>query len=266
MVKSKYAGIHIPAGCEMLVGPSVDALVSCGIIPEDTDSKIDISYTVNKVQGSKGETVVNYVNKMEAKGSTALYQFDLELINQLAGGIMQISKTAGTAVSAAVHAVEAGWVKDSFIILPGQNASGEKQSITKIVQGSTTLAAGTDYIQVKTNEGWGIIIPTASAAVTTKVLTITYGYTPAAQVKATMGSGSVDIQASVVRFKKVVNGKLFQVTLYKAVMTNGITLSFPAESSDSIPSLPVEIAGQLDPSRASGDQLLEIIDEIGVYG
>lgn len=264
-METKYADVHIPAGCEVLVGDTVDSLISLGVIPEETESSVNITYEVAKVQGSRSETVAEWIRNMVANCSTALYQINMKKINMLAGGVMQISEVAGTAVTGETFTAKANtFAKGAFILIPGQNMSGEKQSITKVAQGSTTLAADTDYIQMKTEAGWGILILPASTAAINKDLTVTYNYTPSKSVKATMGAGSVEIQSKIVRFKKVVNGKTFQVTLYSAVMTNGINLSFPAESSDSIPSLPVEITGSLDTSRAQGDQLLEIYDEIGV--
>ena len=70
-------------------------------------------------------------------------------------------------------------------------------------------------------------------------------------------------KADRVGFKEV-DGKKFQVTLYKAIKSDGITFSFPSVDSEDITSLPVTMQGKLDTSRAQGDQLLEIIDEIGV--
>lgn len=261
---SKISKVHIPAGCEVLVGDSVDSLVSLGVIPEETESQIEITYEVDKIQGSKSELVVQRVRNMQAVGSSALYQYDLKKISNLCGGIMNIEETAGEETTKS-DTLEAGsWAKDTFYKLSGQNNSGEKQTITSVTAGEAELTDGTDYIQMKTNDGWGILILGASTAVTSSSIVIAYTYTPTASIRATMGAGSIEVDKKIVRFLKVVNGKRFQVTMYAATMTNGITLAFPAESSDTIPSLPIEITGELDADRAEGDQLLEIIDEIGV--
>ena len=53
-MKTEYAGIHIPAGCTMYAGPSVDELKDLGVIPEETDSQIEITYDTARIQGSKG--------------------------------------------------------------------------------------------------------------------------------------------------------------------------------------------------------------------
>lgn len=262
-MKTEYAGIHIPAGCTMYAGPSVDELKDLGVIPEETDSQIEITYDTARIQGSKGEQVVNSIRNMVATATTALYQINLDNINLLVGGVLNVTRQTGSAVSGEEHEI-ASWTKGQLITLPGQNSDGSAQEITQILNGETPLTEGTDYIQAKADGRWGIIILDGSTAVTTSPLAVTYTYTPTAKVKATMGDGNVAVKACVVRFAKTVEGKLFQITIYKAVKTDGITIGFPAITSETITSLPVTMEGRIDYSRASGDQLLEIIDEIGV--
>lgn len=263
-MNSQYSAIHIPAGCDVYVGDSVESLENVGVIPMDTDSNIEITYDVSNVQGSKKEQVLRFIRNMKAKASTELYQIRMPVINKLAGGIMNITSVAGSAVSGVTHTIAAGFEKGMLYILPGQNASGLVQTITTVKQGSTSLT-GSDYSMAKDSSGkWGIILTTGGSADVTKNVVVTYGYTPVAHYKVTMGDTAVDIAKKVVRFSKTVGGKLFQVTLYSAAMSNGIKLSFPGADEENPVKIPVELEGDLDTSRASGDQLLEIIDEIGV--
>lgn len=260
----EYDSIHIPAGCDVEVGDSVDSLENVGVIPMDTDSNIEISYEISVVQGSKKEQVVRRVRNMTANASTELYQIRLPIINKLAGGVMNITSVPGTAVSGATHTIASGFEKGRLYILSGQNASGAAPTVTTVKQGTTSLAAA-DYVLAKDASGrYGIILTTAGAADVSKAVVVTYTYTPDAHYKVTMGASSVDIVKKVVRFSKTVDGKLFQVTLYSAAMSNGITLSFPGADEENPVRIPIELEGNLDVSRASGDQLLEIIDEIGV--
>jgi hypothetical protein len=83
-------------------------------------------------------------------------------------------------------------------------------------------------------------------------------------MKATMGSATTSITPKIVRFLLMQNGKKFQVTLFSAIMDGGIKLSFPGVDNDKPATLPISIEGSLDPERAEGSQLLDIIDEIGV--
>lgn len=263
-MNSQYSAIHIPAGCDVEVGDSVESLENVGVIPMDTDSNIEITYDVSNVQGSKKEQVLRFVRNMRATASTELYQIRLPVINKLAGGVMNVTSVPGSAVSGATHTIASGFEKGRLYILPGQNASGAAQSITTVKQGNTSLAAA-DYTVAKDASGkWGIILTTAGSADTSKNVVVTYGYTPVAHYRVTMGETAVDIAKKVVRFSKTVDGKLFQVTLYSAAMSNGIKLSFPGADEENPVRIPIELEGDLDTSRASGDQLLEIIDEIGV--
>ena len=263
-MSSQYSAIHIPAGCDVSVGDSVDSLENVGVIPMDTDSNIEITYDISNIQGSKKEQVLKFVRNMRATASTELYQIRMPVINKLAGGVMNVQSVAGSAVSGQTHTIDAGFEKGRLYILPGQNASGAAQSITNVKQGSSALAAA-DYTLAKDASGrWGIILTTAGSADITKSVVVTYGYTPAAHYKVTMGDTAVDITKKIVRFSKTVDGKLFQVTLYSAAMSNGIRLSFPGADEENPVRIPIELEGDLDTSRASGDQLLEIIDEIGV--
>lgn len=263
-MSSQYSAIHIPAGCDVSVGDSVDSLENVGVIPMDTDSNIEITYDISNIQGSKKEQVLKFVRNMRATASTELYQIRMPVINKLAGGVMNVQSVAGSAVSGQTHTIDAGFEKGRLYILPGQNASGAAQSITNVKQGSSALAAA-DYTLAKDASGrWGIILTTAGSADITKNVVVTYGYTPAAHYKVTMGDTAVDITKKIVRFSKTVDGKLFQVTLYSAAMSNGIRLSFPGADEENPVRIPIELEGDLDTSRARGDQLLEIIDEIGV--
>jgi len=260
-----YAGIHLPAGCTMSVGSSVEALEDVGVIPMDTDSNLEISYDKLLVQGSKREKVVNYVKNMVAKASTELYQIRMDVINKLTGGVMTVTPVAGDPVAGAVHTIASGWALGKLYLLSGQNSNGAKQTITSVKYGETVLVEGTDYVQGMDASGkWGILMISSATAPTLGQIDITYGHTPAASMKVEMGAPVVEITPKIVRFSKTQNGKLFQVTLFSALMDSGLKLSFPGSDADKPVSIPVTISGELDTSRASGSQLLDIIDEIGV--
>ena len=151
-MSSQYSAIHIPAGCDVYVGDSVDSLENVGVIPMDTDSKIEITYDRSVVQGSKKEEVLVSIRNMKAAASSELYQIRLPIINKLAGGVMSITSVAGSAVSGATHTIASGFEKGRLYILPGQNADGSALSITHIKQGSTTLQSS-DYSLAKDASG-----------------------------------------------------------------------------------------------------------------
>ncbi len=263
-MSSQYSAIHIPAGCDVYVGDSVESLENVGVIPMDADSKIEITYDRSVVQGSKKEEVITSIRNMKAEASTELYQIRLPIINKLAGDVMNVTSVAGTTASGKTFTIAKNFEKGLLYALPGQNADGSAPTVSSVKQGTTALAAA-DYTLVKDSSGrYGVVLTSSGAADTTKDVVVTYSYTPAAHYKVTMGAATVDIKKRIVRFSKTVDGKLFQVTLYSAAMSNGITLSFPGADEENPVSIPITLEGSLDTSRASGDQLLEIIDEIGV--
>jgi hypothetical protein len=231
----------------------------------DQETTIEVTYDQRKVQGSKREQVLLYVANLKAKGTTSIYQIRMGTLNSLMGGIMTVTQHAGTLVSGAQQTIAAGFELNRIYTLGGQNADGSAPTISSIASGGTALVAGEDYVVAKAADGlYGImIISNAKASAGTDV-DVTYSYTPAAYTKATMGSSIASISKKVVRFSKSQAGKKFQVTLYSAAMTNGLKLSFPGADSENPPSVPVELEGDLDETRADGDQLLEIIDEIGI--
>lgn len=263
-VRSKYAGVHIPSGCTVYVGDSLETLEDVGVIPADQDSNIQITYDDHVVQGSKLEEVLHYFSNMKATGSTALYQINLERLNKLFGGMMSISKQAGTPVSGETFSIGAGFSLKRAYVLPGQNSDGSAPTVASVKSGSTALVEGTDYTLVQTSQGWGVMVLSADKAPSGRAVTVTYGYTPAAYVQADMGSGSVAVSPKIIRFEKRQDGKLFQVTLWSAMATNGLQIGFPGASADNPTSVPIEITGQLDPGRDDNKQLVTIHDEIGV--
>lgn len=263
-IKSKYAGVHIPVGCTLLVGDDVSNLVDLGVIPEDQDSNIKISYDMVTVQGSKLERVLYYIKNMKVTGTTALYQIRLEKLNQLYGGIMKVTSHPGTKVEGEAWEIPAGFELKRVYLLPGQNADGSAPAIKSAKSGTAVLAEGTDYQVVRTGQGWGVMILTNTKASKGTAVDVTYDYTPAEYVVGAMGSGSTEIQPKVIRFEKEQGGKKFQVTMFSAVASNGLQVGFPGSNNDKPTSVPVEIEGNLDPNRAENERLLEIHDEIGV--
>lgn len=267
-MSTSYAGIHLPSGCSVSVGDSVASLQDVGVIPMETDSNIEISYEKRKIQGSMREKVKTYVTNMKAKAMTELYQIRMDVLRKLTGGAMTVANVAGTAVAGEAYTIAAGWKAGQLNVLPKQNSSGEAQTIASVVASSSgNLMVNDDYFVARDAAGaWGIVlkIDGTNSVATTESVVITYGYTPAAHIKVEMGSSVVEITPKIVRFSKMQDGKMFQVTLYSASMSNGIKLSFPGADSEKPASIPVEIEGELDTSRTNGDQLLEIIDEIGV--
>ena len=90
---------------------------------------------------------------------------------------------------------------------------------------------------------------------------ISYTYTPNASATLTSG-GKYVIAAKVVRLTNTdESGKIFRITVYSAKNKEGIEIKFPSDEALEPQSMKISMEGNLDYTRAAGDQLFEIFDE-----
>lgn len=260
-------GIHIPAGCEVQIGADEASLDSVGVLPEDSDTTIQISYDTVNVKGSKNEDVIRYFKNMKADGKFAIYEILMDTIAKFAPGLMTVTAVPGTLQSGVTQKIAEGWEDLRTYLINGQNADGSAPTVAASGATSGALVEGDDFFLVKGAGGnWYVYFDTSGTktVATTEEITLTLSYTPAANKTVKMGAPSVEITPQVVRFIKIQGGKKFQATLWSAVNSSGLTFAFPASSSDKPASIDVTMTGGLDETRAEGDQLIEIIDEIGI--
>ena len=257
-----YSGIHIPAGCDVLIGDDEASLATVGVLPEDAEATIGVTYDAVEVKGSKNEDVQRFYKNAKAEGKFTIYQILLENLAKFAKGFMTVETVAGSEVSGEAQVIAAGWTNLRLYHLKGQNAT--KAAPTIVISGATE---GEDYFLVQgADDDWYIYFDTSGAGglSTENAISIANTYTPAASKTAHMGSASVVVTPQVVRFLKTINGKKFQATMWSAANTAGLSFSFPASSQDKPASIDVTLAGGLDTTRDSGKQLMEIVDELGL--
>jgi len=260
-----YGSVHLPVGSVVKIGDTVGGLTSLGVLKGD--SKVSIAFTSKETLGSKGETLQRYITEMKASGTGEMYQLYADNIQKLLDGALALSTVAAAPVAGHNQVVASGdWAFDRFIPFEHQMGSGAKitpTSVTGSVDGA--LVANTDFAIVKDAAGnWGIAIRD-SVTVTSEAqnITIVFDYTPAASKTLKMGDASAELTPKIVQFEKEVDGKYFRVTLWSAVNEKGIDFSFPQSTGDPA-SIPFEFTGKLDATRAAGEQLVEIYDEIGL--
>jgi len=266
-----YGSVHIPAGCTVKIGDTVGGLATLGVLKGD--ASIEITYDNVKVQGSKAETLVDFVKNMKAAATFEMYQLNLTNIQKLLDGAAEVSHVAAAIVEDYDQVTVAdAYDFNEFIECEYQNADGTVLQIDAQgypdVSGSVdgALAHGTDYFVTKNGAGkWGIII-IDSVTVTTmnQVFTISYDYTPAESYSLVMGAASAELVAKIVEFSKTIDGLEFRARLWSVTNENGLTLAFPDSAGDEPASLPVTLTGGLDTDKAEGEQLIEIYDEIGL--
>ena len=91
-----YGSVHIPAGCTVKIGDTVGGLATLGVLKGD--ASIEITYDNVKVQGSKAETLVDFVKNMKAAATFEMYQLNLTNIQKLLDGAAEVSHVAAAIV------------------------------------------------------------------------------------------------------------------------------------------------------------------------
>jgi len=261
-----YGAVHIPAGSVMRIGDDTASMMSLGVL--DGDSQVEVSYDLVEYVGSQSEDVLKYIKNPKANMSATLIQLYLPNIAELLDGVATVSTVAGILVEDYEQTIAAGWTADRLYRLDGQNATGAAPTINSVEASTSGVgAADDDYVLVKGSDGdWYIALRTGGAETyaTSETITIDYNYTPAESKTLKMGAKSASLTSKIVELEKTIDGSIFRVRLWAAVNQNGLTIAFPASANDNPATLPVQITGSLDTSKASGEQLLEIYDEIGL--
>lgn len=261
-----YGSVQIPAGCTTKVGDTLGAMTDLGVLKGDAN--IEITYDKIRVLGSKAEVLKDFIKNMAANASFELYQLHLPNIQKLFDGAAEVTNTPGTLVDDEDEVISAGeWLFDQLVPFEGYNGDGSKptiNSVTGSVDGA--LVEDTDYYIKKNEEArWGIIV-IDSATVTTENqnITVNKDYTPSAAKTLKMGSKSAELTPKIVEFSKTINSKIFRARLWAATNEEGLTFAFPDSAGDDPASIPVVLKGGLDTTKAEGEQLIEIYDEIGL--
>ncbi|MFA5092083.1 MAG: hypothetical protein WC483_06060 [Candidatus Paceibacterota bacterium] len=244
----------------------METLVDMGVLKGD--ASIEVTYDKVKVQGSEAETLVDYVKNMKASAAFTLYQINLTNLQELLDGIASVSATADDPVADHQQFIASGaWEYQGFIPFEGQNSSGAvPTNITVSGSEDGPLVADTDFFVMKNENGiWGLYVINSETVTTeSQVLTLEYDYTPAASYTLKMGAASDELTAKIVEFSKTISSKVFRARLWSATNENGFSLAFPDSAGDEPASMPMTLTGGLDTTRTSGEQLIEIYDEIGL--
>lgn len=218
-----------------------------------------------EVESDNAGVIKEYMKNQRVAITAQLIEIDLEMLNEIRGGIDSYSTVPGTLVEDHSQIIMSGdWGYNDFIELEhqnGDNAQITPDSVTGSVDGA--LVEDTDYYVGMNERGESGIFIIDSATVTTEAqnITIVYDYTPAVSKKLTSG-GKKTINPKVVRLtNEDENGKKLQVTVYYASIEEGITFEFPSDEAEDVMITPINLVGKVDVDRTVGDQLYEIVDE-----
>lgn len=264
-----YGSVQIPAGCSVAVGDTVGELATGDLGVLKGDATLEISYTPIKVLGSKAESLVDYMKDMKVNGAFELYQLYLPNIVEFLAGVATVTATAG--VEVAGHTQD--WAADTtaagtFYPFDMQQSAGTTPTAISVAgdpDGTPdAYVLNTDYRVIQVNGIWGLLFVTGSKYTVGELIRATYTITPASAQTLKMGAATASITPKIVQFSKTISGKIYRARLWSATADGGLTITFPDSAGDEPASLPISIVGSLDTTKTSGEQLIEIYDEIGI--
>lgn len=247
------------------VGLSLGTLINLGAIK---DVVIQEEWELVKTIGGNTGEIKRNIKNHTVKIGFSWQEYDLEAANTIRGGLDDYDEIAGALVEGATQLVVAGtWEFNKFIKIENQNGDGSIITVNSLV-GSTNavLVEDTDYYVGQNDKGeWGIfIIDSETITTDNQNMTIDYDYTPNAAKQLTTG-GATQIDYNVMRLTNTnEDGKIYQVTIYKAANASGIVFNLPNDDDDEEWNTPINIEGVCDGTRSVKDQLMKIYDEQSV--
>jgi hypothetical protein len=266
-----YDYVQIPAGATVKIGDDVGSLADIGVLKGD--AAVTITGDRVTIKGSKAEEVQAKFKNMSATMSGEMYQLNHDVIDKMNDGIFTRTAVDATPVAGAVDTIVSGnWAYNTFVPLINQDsgdllapAVGATLTINSVTGGTDlALTINEDFIIHKVGGLWGItIIDSVGVTTLAQNIVINYGYTPAAGIKYTVGAASTAVTGKVVElsYTNPASSKLIRIRMWNAKQSNDITLNFLDQASDELNTYAFELMGDLDVSRTSGDQLLEIYTE-----
>lgn len=222
-------------------------------------------FTPISLEPDNSVEIIKGIGKHTCKLSFEMWELDPTKLALLRGGIDTVGSTEAAPVSVTneTHTLTG----TSIVWLDHANGDGsEVGSVTVKDVGSNAASRNTDYVIVVGTDGrTGIARVAASTVIASgEGVLVNYTYTPSAN--KTRSTGGLDTFDS--RYVRVTNinsqGKKYQLEIYKARITGGLDMSFPADKEGKPITSKIEMEGILDPTRTAGDQLYKETDEQSV--
>jgi hypothetical protein len=254
----------IPIGSvKVEVGDDISSLASLGT---GGGAKFAEKITVNDLISDNGGLVKSVIKEHICEVSYNMWEFDLDVMRQIRGGIDTYSTISGSATEVTGEAHGTGWTIGTPFKLTYKNGANTIVASIAVKAGGGALTAGTDYNTFVGDGSNGLLGYTYIVPITAQTLAITadYTYTPfAAQIIKT--GGLTSISSKVVRLTNTNDdGKIFRITIYKAQNSDGISIDFPSDEEVKNWENTVKFTGRKDANRTAGDQLFEIYNEQAV--
>lgn len=241
------------------IGDSVAALKNLGAMRSIALAE---SWDKIEVESDNAGVIKEYIKDQRISITGQLIEIDLEMLDEIRGGIDTYSTVAGSATPVTDES-QVLTVTDSNRL---NYKNGDNSEVTSIVvtnsTGTITYVRNTDFVIAVDADGYTTIARIAGGGITSgNTVLVDYSYTPNVSKKLTTG-GKKTISPKVVRLtNEDENSKKLQVTVYYASVEEGITFEFPSDEAEDVMVAPINLVGKVDVSRTLGDQLYEIIDE-----
>ncbi len=234
---------------ELSVYQASPSWVDCGVLSGlEVDEPMEVSQEEND-NADSDELVTKQERTVKANLHEALRAAVWDILR---GGFDTKTVIPDDAVSGAVLDFAANTTdSDGIFLLTGQNGAGTKQTIASVSQDPLgtpeALVDGNDYVQVKDAAGrWGIKFIAGAGYDATKLIRVTYGYTPAESVKYQSGNKSV-LPWFMARITTKNDGKPYYTILYKCKIRTGKKETYAKDSDkDRRMKAPIEFVAKQD--------------------
>lgn len=242
--------------------------------------------TVLDASPDNGDTpdVLDGVAEQDVQITGQLWEYDLDKINALRGGIDTKSSVASSLVSGEDQVVASGnWSFNVPILLTGQNQDGTVPTINSVTGGSNGAGAADDYDTVKISGKW-YLVPRDGTNFDTESqsLTINTDYTPAASESLSTGGKTTTSKVQIKLINRVAatadaadaaanasvtaGDAIYRTTeylFYSCKLNAGQAITFPSKD-DTNPVLRynLDMLAEQDATRSVGDQLYKVTQSI----
>ena len=266
-----------------IILPSESSYTDIGVVTGDTN--ISLEWDDFQEESANAGLSDKYVKNPKANGSFELQQLEYDNISRLASGLMTKSVTLGSAVSTIPdQTISAGWTDQTQYDLIAYTSSTDTTKLkfsakpvltsVKLDPDSTeeVLLENTEYIITENSEsasGYSIqFIGTAMTLddETDYAIEIVYGTnTPVARNSYTIGTSTQHLNSFNIKIEHTdTNGLVYGVEIYECYTNSGsLQFMFKSAAESGFNSMPFNFTGIVDTSRASGDQLMVVYEDVG---
>jgi len=197
---------------------------------------------------------------------SALRSWDTSILEDLMGGLLSRTTTAGALVEGAEQVVASGdWEFNKGILLSGQNAAGTVPTINSVTGSVDGAGAADDWTTVLLPGGWYLQpLDGTNFATEAQSLTIDTDYTPAASYQIDSGTSSQVLTAIQVRFRHYTDTAFtlydYEHVLYRVFPdAGGLTMTkLGAKSENTMDEWTIALTAECDSGLTDGSQLFQI--------